>query len=501
MPVTRHTLIASFVALAALTACDGDENTAADTAVDSTETVEDTTEGSGDVQDATVDTEDGSGDADIDGDADAEDGSGDVADDTDTGPTIPEAVPGEAATVEEGTPTRTIGEEGPCGVPTLVLERGLRRSPYVQSVFTDTARIAWTDTVGASGSVRYSVAGSDMWRTVDANVRLFTTEETTDTEDYNAYDATLLGLEEDSDICYEVYVDGALLMFGGAFHSAWSSHEKPITILTMGDSGNASDEQRAIRDRMMEHDGDVFLHLGDMAYGDGTFPEFEERVFQIYESLMANIPVWPTPGNHEYKTNNAQPYLDVYYLPEQAWRAEDQEYYYSFDYGNVHFVSLDSNEFMYVTTIGPRTDDMIDWLVDDLENTDADWIIAFLHHPPYSSGSHGDMQWVQSAYVPIFEEYGVDLVLAGHDHNYERTYGLWEGEVAEDPIRGITYIVAGAGGASVRDVEEPSWYTETYNDQVHNFTKFVIDGCTGTGTTIDLDGNTIDGFTIDGCDN
>lgn len=412
---------------------------------------------------------------------------------------IPDAIPGDPVAIDPDAETRDIGPEGPCGMPVELVGRGLRRSPYVQSVFTDSARIAWTDTVGAAGSVRYSIAGSGEWRTVDANVRRFEVALTRDTEPYNAYDATLLGLEPDSDVCYEVYVDGALLVARGSFHTAWTSRERPISIVAMGDSGNASAEQYAVGDQMMRVDPDIFLHLGDMAYGDGTYPEFEERVFAVYEALMGSVPSWPTPGNHEYNTNFAAPYIGVYYLPEQAWRDADQEYYYSFDYGNVHFISMDSNEYRYVTTIGNTGDDMLDWLEDDLSRTEADWIIVFMHHPIYSSGSHGQTPWLFQVITPILEAHGVDLVLAGHDHHYERTYPIWDDAVAIDDDRALTYIVAGAGGAGVR-AASGDWYTEAVNDQKNNFLHLVIDGCEAVGRAIDLDGELVDSFTLQGCD-
>ncbi len=468
------------------------EDTDEDTSEDTEEDVEEDT----DEEDTAPDD-----DADADSPDDADAGPSDDADATeDTTPVvvIPPLVPGEPAVIEDGTELREIGPEGACGTPVELVGRGLRRSPYVQSVFTDSARIAWTDTFGASGFVRYSVAGSGEWRTVDANVRAFDTVETTDTEDYNAYDATLVGLEPDQDVCYEVYVDGALLVARTAFHTAWTTHEKPVRIITMGDSGNASAEQYALRDEMMKMDSDVFLHLGDMAYGDGTYPEFEERVFQVYEGLMAQIPAWPTPGNHEYKTGLADGYIGTYYLPEQAMNEADQEYYYSFDYGNVHFISLDSNEYRMVTTLATLGTDMLDWLEADLEATDADWIIAFMHHPVYSSGSHGNTRSLHNYVVPLLEEHNVDLILAGHDHHYERTFPILDGTIVEDESYAPTYVVAGAGGAGLRETTG-NWWTDNLNFETHTFLHFVIDGCTGTGTTINLNGDVTDTFTINGC--
>ena len=423
--------------------------------------------------------------------------------DIDAGDTLadvpqPESVDG-PATPDPSAETEPMGAPTECGNPRIFTGRGLRRAPYVQSVFPDRARLAWTDTFGSDGFVHYSVAGSDEWYRVPAESTVFTTEMTNDVEEYTAYEARLRPLPADSLICYEIYVDGTLLVADGSFRTAWTTHDKPVRILAMGDSGNLSPEQFGVRDRMMEVESDVFLHLGDMAYGDGTFPEFEGRVFAVYRDLMAAVPSWPTPGNHEYNTGLADGYLGVYYLPEQASRPMDQEYYYSFDYGNVHFISLDSNEYRYITTLGSGDDDMLGWLERDLAAAqDADWIITFMHHPPYSSGSHGNTNWVLEVIVPMLEDAGVDLVLAGHDHNYERTHPILDEEVAPDAANAMTYVVAGAGGAGLREAPG-DWWTAAVDDQTHNFLYLEIDGCEARGTAIGLNGETVDEFELVGC--
>jgi 3',5'-cyclic AMP phosphodiesterase CpdA len=241
-----------------------------------------------------------------------------------------------------------------------------------------------------------------------------------------------------------------------------------------------------------------------MAYGDGTFVEFETRMFQVYRDMLHRVPSWPTMGNHEFKTDSGQPYLDVYYLPEQAWRDEEQERYYSFDQGNVHFISLDSNEARLIPIALDLTDsvddDMLDWAADDLAASDADWKIAIFHHPPYSSSSRSPNGLVREQILPVLEEGGVDLVLVGHDHHYERTIPLRGGCAATDDSSGITYVVAGAGGAGLRGDVADEWWAVRSNDTKHSFFRMTIQGCELRGEAVDIDGEVIDEIVMSGCD-
>jgi hypothetical protein len=173
---------------------------------------------------------------------------------------------------------------------------------------------------------------------------------------------------------------------------------------------------------MTNYEFDIFVHLGDIAYGSGTYTELESHFFTVYRDILDDVPFWPSIGNHEYVTNEGDPYINVYVLPRQALDPVHHERYYSFDYGNAHFVSLDSNPEMFdAIGSGSGTDDELDWLAADLAASTADWKIVFFHHPAYSSGEHGNEADVDAQFVPIFQEHGVDLVLNGHDHDYERT--------------------------------------------------------------------------------
>ena len=117
-----------------------------------------------------------------------------------------------------------------------------------------------------------------------------------------------------------------------------------------------------------------------------------------------------------------------------------KEHAWSFDYANVHFVGLDSNSERAVK-------DLVGWLDADLgaasADPETDWIVVMFHHAAYSASSHGPTSYVRERWVPLFEKHGVDLAVAGHDHNYERTKPIRGGKVVEAG-QGVVYVVAGA---------------------------------------------------------
>ena len=155
--------------------------------------------------------------------------------------------------------------------------------------------------------------------------------------------------------------------------------------------------------------------------------------------MLRKSVLWPVLGNHDAVSSNSQlqsgPYFDLFTLPgagEAGGSSSGTEAYYSFDYGNIHFVALDSQG----SSRTPGGDQLL-WLDLDLSETTQDWIIAFWHHPPYSKGAHdSDVELRQVEMrenaLPILESRGVDLVLCGHSHNYERSF-LIDGHYGDSP--------------------------------------------------------------------
>ena len=213
---------------------------------------------------------------------------------------------------------------------------------------------------------------------------------------------------------------------------------RPTRIWVIGDCGTfatGAGNQLGVRDAYYHYAGsrytDVWLALGDNAYFSGTDAEYQANFFNIYPTLLRQTILWSTMGNHETYSMVAGriPYLEMFSFPQfgQAGGVPSGTVkYYSFDYGNIHFVCLDS-ELSDRTLAGP----MLTWLRADLEANDRDWLIAFWHSPPYSKGSHdsdnlfdngGNMTEMRANAVQLLEAHGVDLVLSGHSHIYERSF-------------------------------------------------------------------------------
>jgi len=212
-----------------------------------------------------------------------------------------------------------------------------------------------------------------------------------------------------------------------------------LRIWVLGDVGKKNETQRNVRDSYLRATGsartDFVLLLGDNAYLQATDTDYQRAVFDVYDSTFRNTPVWSVFGNHDAysatSTTQSGVYYDVFTFPtlgQCGGVPSGTEAYYSFDWGNTHFVCLDSQG-----TDRSADGAMVTWLKADLAANQRQWIIAAFHHPPYSKGTHdsddekdsgGRMRDMRETVLPVLEAGGVDVVLTGHSHVYERTYLL-----------------------------------------------------------------------------
>lgn len=341
-----------------------------------------------------------------------------------------------------------IAEIEGCGKASLTAEqqRTLPRGPYLQQVSHDSALVLFTTT--ASGEQIVDVSLPD--GTPVASVIAENDESARPAGAWQAV-ARLEGLEAATLYCYAIR--GATGRAG--FRTAPRAEStQPVRLLVFGDSGSGGEYQAAVRDQMFTVPFDFIVHTGDIAYDDGSLGQLEGQFFDVYAELTRSFATYVVAGNHDYGTASGAPTREVFALPENAGRPEGLERWYSFDWGNAHVVGLDTERMDAVQAA---------WLDADLAATDKPWKIVVGHRPPYSSGEHGSNTRFREYFAGPIEKHGVQLVLNGHDHDYERS----------KPIAGTTYIVTGGGGRNTRPVSTSSF--TAFSVDAHHIVQIEID--------------------------
>jgi phosphatidylserine/phosphatidylglycerophosphate/cardiolipin synthase-like enzyme len=377
------------------------------------------------------------------------------------------------------------------------------RGPYLQQPTDHSVVVVWATREPGPAQVRYGAAATSTRIAVPATSRLIPATVTGFAFDYYQHTATLAGLAADTAYGYQPLLSDTPVTPESTFKTAPRNGSGAISFVALGDSGTGSPEQRQISDLIGRDSFDFALHVGDIVYGstDGT----GDASYTTYQSYLFDIDSWlpshafvPVEGNHDSRPSNGNglAYLDLFELPRNGANAafpDHAERYYSFDYGPVHFVALDT-EFTFLDPA--RQAEQLRWLAADLASTTQPWKIAFLHRAPYSSGGeHGSSPDVRAAFGPLFERYGVDLVLAGHEHTYERTVPIRESTVTTDTF--VTYVVTGGGGAPLYPSGTSAW--TAFSASRNEYVKVAVDACTLTINAIGLDGAAFDTTSVAKC--
>lgn len=219
-----------------------------------------------------------------------------------------------------------------------------------------------------------------------------------------------------------------------------------VRFLVIGDTGTGSDQQHELAKIMLRYRQafpfEFVLMMGDNMYGSEKATDYKRKFEDVYRPLLdQKVKFYAALGNHDESNQRFYEFFNM----------EGQEYY-RFKKGNVSFYALNSN---YMDK------KQIDWLKDKLATDTASWKIAFFHHPPYSSGGkHGSDTKLREVVEPLFLQHGVNVVLAGHEHFYERI----------KPQKGIYYFISGSGGKLRQgDVKEGSPLTAKAYDRDMSF--------------------------------
>lgn len=399
------------------------------------------------------------------------------------------------------------------------------RGPYLQVLKPTGVTVRWRTDAATDSRVRWGASPAALTNMAD--------DATVTTE----HEVSLAGLSPGTRYYYSVGSIATPLAGGDStftFRTVPATPEES-TIWIVGDSGDPAGADD-VRDGYLNYSGghypDFWLMLGDNAYNTGTDAEYQSGLFDVYPNVLRRSVLWPTRGNHDaLYAGPANDYYDIFTLPtaaEAGGMPSTTEAWYSFDYGDIHFICLDS-EGSDRTPPSP----MLDWLAGDLAASTKTWTIAFWHHPPYTKGSHdsdidsdsgGRMKEMRTNVLPILETAGVDLVLCGHSHSYERSclldehYGYsaslhdsmkvdpGDGQVGGDgiyaksiagnagPHEGAVYAVAGSSARiSGGSLNHPAMVTSL---NVLGSVELVIDGLRLDAVFIDPSGAVRDNFVI-----
>jgi hypothetical protein len=315
-------------------------------------------------------------------------------------------------------------------LPLFVQAQTVVRGPYLQTATPTSVIVKWRTDTATESTVEVAVVNGAIMTVSDVAV---STE----------HEVSLTGLLPDTLYNYTVGTASLVLAGGDLSFNGDGEHffttpplagtDKATRIWVIGDSGTADVNAAAVRDAYKGYTGgrgtDVWLMLGDNAYRNGSDTEYQAAVFNMYPQLLRQVPLWSALGNHDAVDMVFYPpgaYPQIFSFPtggEAGGTPSGTENYYSFNYGNVHFVALDSS----ISSNRTAGSSMWTWLAADLAANGQRWTIAFWHHPHYSKGSHDSdaevaLQEMRQNAVPVLEQYGVDLVLTGHSHSYERSF-------------------------------------------------------------------------------
>ncbi len=342
-------------------------------------------------------------------------------------------------------------------VPELLAN--FNRGPMVQNVSADRAWVIWETPLPAGGLVEYGP-------TADLGLSMAADGVSTNQS------VQLTNLLAGSRIYYRVTAgEGANEVRSPIFSFRTLKAEGDTTFVLWGDSGAGSAGQFAVAREMAAREPDFALHLGDVVYPQFSYPYTDTRFLSVYRQLMRSAPVFAAWGNHDLYAGSG-PLIQALRQPTNSVSIEDHqrdhtrpEFYFSFDAGDAHVAVVFAPYFsQYVpTTNSPQ----YTWLTNDLAQSTKPWKFIAMHHPMASSGAHRfddynfnglrDMNEMAALIYPVAAKYGVQIVFAGHDHDYQRFH----------PVQGVHHIISGGGGSILHPLRELDVNAAQFQSRYH----------------------------------
>jgi predicted phosphodiesterase len=309
------------------------------------------------------------------------------------------------------------------------------------------------------------------------------------------------GLAPGTEHGYELVDAEGQVVERGRFRTRSADDRRPLRFAIFGDSGGQpswidlqrapllrlsgadrwlpiEDEPQAVARVLAAIDPEFCLHTGDVIYPSGEHTHYATGLYRPFGALMRAVPIYPVFGNHDYKTADGQPFLEHFALPEDGGAGERN---FTFSDGPVRFVGLDLN-----TEVGGPDHPALAFLKRIAAASSEPWLVVWSHYPVQSAYRDRPRQDLEQHYLPLCRELGVDLLCAGHDHNYQRF-----GEPGE-----TVQVVTGGGGKSLYEIRHrPDGLVAA--EVAYHACEVLVDGPTLRLTARSIDGAVLDAFTID----
>jgi 3',5'-cyclic AMP phosphodiesterase CpdA len=435
------------------------------------------------------------------------------------------------------------------------------REPSAQSL-----ELLWhTSDVDADWSVERKNSSDDTWKKADAPA--FGKVSVAGVDPHRIYHSKLTGLKPGTTFSYRVIRDGKVVFTSEA--KAPKNDKQAYRFVAIGDIGAQSPDQKLLAVQIFKEKPDMVVVPGDIVYNTGLITEYRTKFWNIYNDdketaesapIMSKVPFVASPGNHDIGNRDLDRYPQglAYFMfwnqplngpaggegsawvpalkgsdvnkkafTDAAGDAYPRMGNFSFNYGNAHWLFLDSNPYV-------KVDDktLTDWIKNDLASAkNATWRFVVFHHPGFNSSKEHYEEQQMRPLSPLFEAGNVDVVFNGHVHNYQRSFPLtftadkpamaadgkpvrghvvtgnwvldknYDGKTITKP-KGIIYLVTGAGGAGLYNQEQnddpASWqmFTDKFVSNVHSLTVADVDGKTLTIRQISAAGKEIDAFKV-----
>jgi hypothetical protein len=363
----------------------------------------------------------------------------------------------------------------PTNTPRPTRNTSLVRGPYLQWVRSQAITIVWETVDQVDSVVEYGPTAAYGASASDFNWS-------------DHHEVTLTGLNPYTVYHYRVRSSGQVLSRDHTFKTAAGAGQSNFTFVVFGDTNSGIDPAKDHMGRyrnsateghtaaMVWLDGirpDFYLLAGDLVARGAEMSAWDE-FFSFEEGTMANLTMFPTMGEGE---GNHYNYFRLFSLP-------NNERWYSFDYGNAHFICLEIDGYQDASS----GSEQYTWLQNDLAKTDKTWKIAFFHYPPYSYGPVGSKPEARAVHS-LFTQYGVDLVFSAHDRNYQRFV-----------VDGVTYIVTGGGGAATGNLSGGAEFPPVYMEEMKHVMRVTVSGNTLSSVAIrtapEPVGEEVDPFTL-----